>query len=142
MADRPDRKPSSSKQLREILETMVRHLNTEVTADQIRKMTAAFTSVYWEFPDHAISIRLVLETDPPAIRLVDDLDGEPGMRIVSNCDVLHDAAWRRRSLGAAFIAGKLNVRGLNPLHLRRFVLLIKPLLASYRNAEEDYYGTL
>lgn len=131
---------STQEQLRPILRRAIELLNEKLAPEQVRQMAAAFRTVCWEFKDVDVTMYLVLDGAEPAIRFAPSIEGDPQMAIGMESATLHDAAWERTSFGAAFISGKLKIKGLHPLKLTKFVPLLKPFLASYREAEEEFHG--
>lgn len=112
-------------------------LNETVDRDQLRSLAAASAVICWEFPDVAWKTWLVVGRDPASITLQSAASGSASLTVVMNSTVLHAAALGETSLGMAFVAGKLQVRGLNPLFLAKFVKLVEPLLGSYRAAMKE-----
>lgn len=127
-------------QLWPILRRAIELLNDKLAPELIRQMAAAFRRVRWELKDVDVTMYLVLDDAEPAIRFAPSIEGDPQMVIGMESATLHDAAWGRTSFGAAFISGKLKVKGLHPLKLTKFVPLLKPFLASYCEAEEEFCG--
>lgn len=117
-----------------ILSRMIERLNARLAAVQLGQLAAAMPSIRWEFPDMGSLLHLV--ADPDALRIADASAGAALFVRMSRA-TLEDAAFGRRSLGAAFLSGRIHVRGLSPARLREFILLIDPLLESYREAHGD-----
>jgi len=114
---------------------MIELINSKLTADQRRKLAAAMPQIQWDFPDANTQVCLVAtETH---LTVSEPLDGPPFLVRMPRT-TLEEAAFGRRSLGAAFLAGKIHVRGMNPLRLREFIMLVEPLLESYREASSEY----
>jgi len=118
----------------EILSRMIELLNDRLAAVQRGQLAAAMPSIRWEFPDVGSLLHLVAE--PDALRL-GDAEAGPALFVRMSRETLEDAAFGRRSLGAAFLSGRIHVRGLSPARLREFILLVDPLLQSYREAHGD-----
>jgi len=118
-----------------LLARMIALLDGRLTPRQREQLAAAMPDILWEFPDvdgrlHLRATATGLEVAPPG--------GVPPFVVRMPRATLEDAAFGRRSLGAAFIAGKIHVRGMNPLRLREFIMLVDPLLESYREASLDH----
>jgi hypothetical protein len=118
----------------EILSRMIEILNARLAAVQRGQLAAAMPSISWEFPDVGSLLHLVADTD--ALRIAAGSTG-PALFVRMSRATLEDAAFGRRSLGAAFLSGRIHVRGLSPARLREFILLVDPLLESYREAHGD-----
>lgn len=117
-----------------ILARMIERLNGRLAAVQRGQLAAAMPSIRWEFPDAGSLLHLVADAD--ALRIA-DAGGAAALFVRMSRATLEDAAFGRRSLGAAFLAGRVHVRGLSPARLREFILLVDPLLESYREAHGD-----
>lgn len=118
----------------EILARMIELLNARLAAEQRGQLAAAMPSIRWEFPDVGSLLHIVANSD--ALRIAPGAAG-PTLFVRMSRATLEDAAFGRRSLGAAFLAGRIHVRGLSPARLREFILLVDPLLESYREAHGD-----
>lgn len=127
-------------QLQPIMRRTIELLNEKLTIEEIRRIAGAFRSVMWTVRDVDVTVYLVMDDTVPAIRYADSLDEEAQVQIGVDSVTLHDAALGRTSFGAAFVSGKLKVKGLNPPKLGMFVPLLKPFLASYAEAEEESRG--
>ena len=103
----------------------------KLSAAQRKKLAAAMPQIQWDFPD--VNATLCLVASQNQLQVADPFD-EPPFLVRMNHITLEDAAFGRRSLGASFLAGGIHVRGLNPLRLREFIMLVEPLLESYREA--------
>lgn len=114
-----------------ILARMIGLIDTKLTPQQREKLAAAMPSIQWEFPD--VDTKLCLAAAREALRVAEPAD-DPQFVVRMARATLEDAAFGRRSLGAAFLAGRIHVRGMNPLRLREFIMLVDPLLESYREA--------
>ena len=117
-----------------VLSLMIERLNAKLAAVQRGQLAAAMPSIRWEFPDVGSLLHLVADAD--ALRIADS-GGGSALFVRMSRATLEDAAFGRRSLGAAFLAGRVHVRGLSPARLREFILLVEPLLESYREAHGD-----
>lgn len=113
---------------------MIELLNGRLGPAQREQLAAAMPRIQWEFPDEKSSLHLVAERD--SLRVA-EVAGAPGLLVRMRRTTLEDAVFGRRSLTSAFLAGHVHVRGLSPLRLREFILLIDPLLDSYREAHRD-----
>jgi hypothetical protein len=114
-----------------ILARMIALIDTKLSAMQREKLATAMPSIQWEFPD--VDTKLCLAASKDALRVAEPVDHAPFVVRMAR-STLEDAAFGRRSLGAAFLAGRIHVRGMNPLRLREFIMLVDPLLESYREA--------
>ena len=114
-----------------MLARMIGLIDTKLTPQQREKLAAAMPSIQWEFPD--VGTRLCLAAAEDGLRVADPVEDPPFVVRMART-TLEDAAFGRRSLGAAFLAGRIHVRGMNPLRLREFIMLVDPLLESYREA--------
>ena len=74
-----------------------------------------------------------LAATPEALTVAEGVE-RPPFTVRMSRETLEDAAFGRRSLGTAFLSGRIHVRGMNPLRLREFIMLVDPLLESYREA--------
>jgi hypothetical protein len=131
-AGRGDRFPA-------ILARTIVLLDQRVERTQLLALADASAVIGWEFPDLAWQTWLVVDRNPPRIGLKPAAPGAASLTVVMNSTVLHDAACGETSLGMAFIKGRLQIRGMNPLFLAKFVKLVDPLLASYRIALEEVH---
>jgi len=113
---------------------MIELLNERLGPAQRQQLAAAMPQIRWDFPDEASSLHLVAERD--SLRVA-EAAGPAGLHVRMRRTTLEDAVFGRRSLTSAFLAGHVHVRGLSPLRLREFILLIDPLLESYREAHRD-----
>ncbi len=127
---------SSKKNTERVLKETIERLNKKLTQEQIQRLAEAFHIIFWEFPDQSITMHLVVDKHSQSVKYATSIDGEPQMRISMDTSVLDDAAYGRTSFGIAFITGKMKVKGLHPLKLRKFIPLLKPFLESYREAME------
>lgn len=118
-----------------LLERMVSLIDGRLTSAQRSALAGAMPAIRWEFPDAQATLCLAataecLRVAPPET---------PATFLVRmDRSTLEDAAFGRRSLGVAFLAGRIHVRGMNPLRLREFIMLVDPLLESYREASLDH----
>lgn len=119
----------------DLLGRMVVRLNGKLLDVQRGQLAAAMPSIRWEFPDVGWLLHLV--ADREALRIADACP-DPALFVRMTRATLEDAAFGRRSLGAAFLAGRIHVRGMSPTRLREFIRLIDPLLESYREASVDF----
>jgi hypothetical protein len=116
-------------------------LNERVDRAQLLALAEASAVIAWEFPDLAWRTWLVVDRDPPRIGLQPVAPGAASLTVTMNSTVLHEASCGETSLGMAFIKGRLQIRGMNPLFLAKFVKLVDPLLASYRAALEEVHDS-
>lgn len=114
-----------------LLGRMIELIDTKLTPAQREKLAGAMPRIQWEFPD--VDTRLCLAASTDGLRVAEPV-GDPPFVVRMARTTLEDAAFGRRSLGAAFLAGRIHVRGMNPLRLREFIMLVDPLLESYREA--------
>jgi len=114
-----------------ILGRMIELIDGKLSPLQREKLAAAMPSIQWEFPDADTKLCLAASTD--ALRVAAPVEHAPFVVRMAR-STLEDAAFGRRSLGAAFLAGRIHVRGMNPLRLREFIMLVDPLLESYRES--------
>jgi hypothetical protein len=116
-------------------------LDQRVERAQLLALADASAVIAWEFPDLEWRTWLVVDRDPPRIGLQPIAPGVASLTVVMNSTVLHEASCGETSLGMAFIKGRLQIRGMNPLFLAKFVKLVDPLLASYRIALEEVHDS-
>lgn len=128
---------SHSDRFRMLLARTIVLLNDSVDRPQLQSLAAASAVICWEFPDVGWQAWLVVGGEPTAITLQPAPPSPASLTVVMNSTVLHAAAQGETSLGLAFVAGRLQVRGLNPLFLAKFVKLVDPLLSSYRAALKE-----
>ena len=126
--------PAAGDAFQELLARMVELLNDKLGAGQRAQLAEAMPRIHWEFPDTASALHLVAEAE--ALR-IDEPAVTQAFFIRMKRATLEDAAFGRRSLTTAFLAGQIHVRGMNPLRLREFIMLVDPLLESYREAHDD-----
>lgn len=120
-----------------LMARVIELVDARLTPEQRQQLTAAMPTIRWEFPDLASQVQLV--ATPTALRCVaTDADAAAGVVVRMPLAVLDDAAHGRRSLATAFLAGKISVRGMGPARLREFILLVTPLLESYREASREF----
>lgn len=130
---------SGCDRFRRVLARTIVLLNDELAPEQVRALADASAVICWEFPDVAWQAWLVVSSNPPALMLAPDSHARPSLTVIMDSTVLHAAAIGETSLGIAFLAGRLQVRGLTPLFLAKFVKLVDPLLRSYRAAVEELH---
>lgn len=114
-------------------------MNENVDRAQLVSLAAASAVIGWEFPDVNWKTWLVVDRDPPRIGLKAEATGPSSLTVIMDSTVLHAAAAGETSLGMAFITGRLQIRGMNPLFLAKFVKLVDPLLSGYRAALEEVH---
>jgi hypothetical protein len=114
-----------------LLGRMIELIDSKLSPEQRAKLAGAMPRIQWEFPD--VGTRLCLAAAEDGLRVADPVEDPPFVVRMART-TLEDAAFGRRSLGAAFLAGRIHVRGMNPLRLREFIMLVDPLLESYREA--------
>lgn len=114
-----------------LLRRMIEFVNAKLTPEQRQKLASVMPQIQWDFPD--AEAKLCLAANPDELAVSPPLESPPFLVRMART-TLEDAAFGRRSLGAAFLAGKIHVRGMNPLRLREFIMLVDPLLESYREA--------
>lgn len=112
-----------------VLGRMIERIDAKLTVFQRAKLAAAMPQIQWDFPDADAKLCLVASTTQLSVST--PLEAPPFL-VRMNRTTLEDAAFGRRSLATAFLAGKIHVRGMNPLRLREFIMLVDPLLESYR----------
>jgi alkyl sulfatase BDS1-like metallo-beta-lactamase superfamily hydrolase len=124
---------------RTILTRTIVHMNENVDRVQLVSLAKAAAVIGWEFPDVDWKTWLVVDRDPARIGLKAEATGPASLTVIMDSTVLHAAAAGETSLGMAFITGKLQIRGMNPLFLAKFVKLVEPLLSGYRVALEEVH---
>jgi SCP-2 sterol transfer family len=124
---------------RTILTRTIVLLNENVDRAQLVSLADASAVIGWEFPDVEWKTWLVVDRDPARIGLAPEAPGPASLTVIMNSTVLHAAAGGETSLGMAFITGRLQIRGMNPLFLAKFVKLVEPLLCGYRTALEELH---
>jgi hypothetical protein len=112
-------------------------LDERIDRRQLVALAEASAIIGWEFPDVDWQAWLAVEREPPSIGLSAEPPGRPSLIVVMDSTVLHAAAAGETTLGMAFLTGRLQVRGLNPLFLAKFVKLVDPLLAAFRDAAKE-----
>ena len=117
-----------------LLGRMIELIDGKLTAAQRQKLASAMPQIQWDFPD--VETKLCLAASPSELTVSAPVEKPPFLVRMTRA-TLEDAAFGRRSLGAAFLAGKIHVRGMNPLRLREFIMLVDPLLESYREASGE-----
>lgn len=122
---------------RRVLSRTIELMNEQVDRAQLLSLADASAVIGWEFPDVAWNTWLVVDREPPRIGLRPEATGPSSLTVIMNSTVLAAAAAGKTSLGLAFITGKLQIRGMNPLFLAKFVKLVDPLLNGYRTAVEE-----
>jgi hypothetical protein len=120
-----------------ILSQSILFLDKTVDRQQLMALAAASAVIRWDFPDLAWRTWLVVDRDPPRIGLQSAAPSEASLTVTMDSTVLHAAAAGEVSLGSAFIKGQLQIRGMNPLFLAKFVKLVDPLLAGFRSAVKE-----
>ncbi|MFM7043116.1 MAG: hypothetical protein ACKO35_13145 [Planctomycetaceae bacterium] len=114
---------------------VIERLDGRLDPDQRRQLAAAMPAILWEFPDTGARVQLV--ATPAALCCVSAGDA-PSLVVRMPLGTLHDAAFGRCSLAASFLAGRITVRGMSPTRLREFILLVDPLLESFREAAREH----
>jgi hypothetical protein len=119
---------------------VIEHLDARLLPVQRSQLATAMPAILWEFPDAGARVRLV--ATPDALRCSAHEEGCV-LLVRMPLETLDDAAFGRRSLAVSFLAGRIAVRGMSPSRLREFILLVDPLLESYREAarEHSFPGT-
>lgn len=130
---------AQGERFRKVLARTIVLMNESVDRAQLISLAKASAVIGWEFPDVAWKTWLVVECDPPRIGLKAEPAGPSSLTVIMNSTVLAAAAAGQTSLGTAFITGKLQIRGMNPLFLAKFVKLVDPLLSGYRAALEEVH---
>jgi hypothetical protein len=115
--------------------SVVERLDARLTPGQRQQLAIAMPRVHWEFPDVSAEVQLV--ATPTALRCAAK-ETAAGLVVRMPLAVLDDAAHGRRSLATSFLAGRISVRGMSPARLREFILLVTPLLDSYREAACEF----
>jgi len=118
-----------------LMTRVIARLDARLAAGQRSQLAAAMPAILWEFPDHAA--RVTLEATPDSLRCV-AAGQDVGLVVRMPLEALDAAASGRRSLAASFLAGRIAVRGMGPARLREFMLLVEPLLESYREATLEH----
>jgi len=118
----------------QVLGRMVELLDGRLSPAQRGQLAGAMPDILWEFPD--VGGRLHLRATEAGLRVAPP-GADPPFVVRMPRATLEDAAFGRRSLGASFLAGRIHVRGMNPLRLREFIMLVDPLLDSYREAHRE-----
>lgn len=123
-----------------LMARVIERLDARLQPAQRTQLAAAMPAILWEFPDAGARVQLV--ATPAALRCATS-DGPCAMVVRMPLETLEDAAFGRRSLAVSFLAGRIAVRGMSPSRLREFILLVDPLLESYREAarEHSFPGT-
>ena len=85
-----------------ILGRMIELIDGKLSPLQREKLAAAMPSIQWEFPDADTKLCLAASTD--ALRVAAPVEHAPFVVRMAR-STLEDAAFGRRSLGAAFLAG-------------------------------------
>jgi hypothetical protein len=114
-----------------LLRRMIELIDAKLSSGQREKLASAMPQIQWDFPDVEASLCLVACQE--RLRVAEPLEHPPFLVRMPRA-TLEDAAFGRRSLASAFLAGRIHVRGMNPLRLREFIMLVDPLLESYREA--------
>lgn len=117
-----------------LLGRMIELIDVKLTAAQRQQLASAMPQIQWDFPDAKTT--LCLAATAGGLTVATPLDTPPFLVRMART-TLEDAAFGKRSLGTAFLAGKIHVRGMNPLRLREFIMLVDPLLESYREASVE-----
>lgn len=114
-----------------LMAKVIERLDARLTPDQRGQLARAMPAILWQFPDAAAAVHLI--ATPESLHCA--TSGEiPPLVVRMPLQALDDAAFGRRSLAASFLAGRITVRGMSPARLREFILLVHPLLESYREA--------
>lgn len=123
-----------------LMARVIERLDARLLPAQRTQLADAMPAILWEFPDARAHVQLV--ATPEALRCIRH-DGACPISVRMPLETLADAAFGRRSLAVSFLAGRIAVRGMSPSRLREFILLVDPLLESYREAarEHSFPGT-
>lgn len=135
----PRLESAASVRFRTLLARTIELLNEEVDAGLLASLASASSVICWDFPDVAVKTWLVVDEAGRGLSLHSSAPGVAALTVVMDSTVLREAATGERSLGAAFITGRLQVRGLSPMFLAKFVRLVDPLLRSHRAAMEELH---
>lgn len=118
----------------DLLARMIELIDSKLSSGQREKLAAAMPRIQWDFPDAGAT--LCLAASPTHLSVAAPVEAPPFL-VRMDRTTLEDAAFGRRSLAVAFLAGKIHVRGMSPLRLREFIMLVDPLLESYREAASE-----
>lgn len=123
-----------------LMARVIERLDARLLPAQRGQLAAAMPAILWEFPDAGARVQLV--ATPESLRCAPN-EGAAAISVRMPLATLDDAAFGRRSLAVSFLAGRIAVRGMSPSRLREFILLVDPLLESYREAarEHSFPGT-
>jgi alkyl sulfatase BDS1-like metallo-beta-lactamase superfamily hydrolase len=127
----------SKVQLKSVLKRTIERMNHRLNPEKIKEIAQVFQIFCWNFKDKNQKAYLLLDKKG-VIKYATRFDGEPDAIITLDSIILHNAAYNKTTLGTAFVMGKLKVKGISALRLRKFIPLLKPFLESYREAWEVY----
>jgi hypothetical protein len=119
----------------ELMALVIERLDGRLLPAQRAQLAQAMPAILWEFPDAGARVQLV--ATPASLRCARH-DGSAAISVRMPLAALDDAAFGRRSLAVSFLAGRIAVRGMSPSRLREFILLVDPLLESYREAAREH----
>ena len=90
-----DDRPASAEgrdRFRNVLSRTILLLDEMLDRQQLLTLADAFTSICWDFPDVAWQAWLVVDREPPGLRLEPRAEGESGLVVVMDSTVLYAAA--------------------------------------------------
>ena len=124
-------------QLKSVIRRTIELLDQRLNKEQTEEIAQVFQILCWNFKDLNLKVYLLLG-EKGVIKYATHVNGEPDAIITLDSTTLHNSAYNRTTLGTAFVMGKLKIKGIPALRLRKFIPLLKPFLESYREAWEAH----
>lgn len=124
-------------QLQAVMQQTIELVGQKLKAEQIREIASVFPTLCWNFKDCTLEVYILLD-DKGNMKYTSDSAGIDGASITMDTATLHNSAYGKTSFGRAFITGKLKIKGVPALKLKKFMPLLNPFLESYREAWEAY----
>ncbi len=111
-----------------------------VPRSQLQEIATLFHTVCWEFPDYRFKSYFTLNGEGE-VRGYSQWNGPVDGTVIMDARTFHDAAFGKTSFGAAFLMGKVRVKGIPATKLGKFMPLLQPFLDCYQQAcEEEIHG--
>ena len=113
-------------------------VGTNVPRSSLQKVAEMLHTLSWEFKDYGVKIYFLVD-DLGSVDCATEWSGQVDSSITMDASTFHNAAYGKANFGAAMVMGKLQVKGISPLKLGKFNILLKPFLSSYRQACGEWY---
>jgi len=116
-----------------VVDRTIQLVGEKVPLETLREMAEVFHVLCWEFPDWGVQRYFIL-SDSGEVESTSEWVGPVDSTITMDARTLHDIAFGYTSPIMAFFMGRLRVTGMPSAKLGKFLPLLEPFLASYRQA--------